>query len=60
MDQLKMYLLPGTRLPEPVLPEGYSISNYTCEADQDEWSACCANGCLSITRRIWRSAGALC
>lgn len=44
MAQLKMYWFPGTPIKEEPLPEGYSISNYKCEADKLAWVECCKNG----------------
>ncbi len=44
MAQLKMYLLPGTPIPDDPLPEGYSVSNYRTEADKLAWVACCRHG----------------
>lgn len=39
-----MYWLPGTPINEVPLPEGYSISNYSCDADMLAWCECCKNG----------------
>ncbi len=47
MHQLKMYWLPGTPVQSDPLPEGYSFSNYKCEADKAAWTACCRNGLVS-------------
>ena len=47
MHQLKMYWLPGTPIQSDPLPEGYSFSNYKCEADKQAWTACCRNGLVS-------------
>ena len=47
MHQLKMYWIPGTPVRSDPLPEGYSFSNYRCEADKDAWTACCRNGLVS-------------
>lgn len=44
MAQLKMYWFPGTPINDEPLPEGYSISNYSCEADKMAWVECCKNG----------------
>ena len=33
MEQLKMYFLKGTPVPELLLPEGYSFSLYKGESD---------------------------
>ncbi len=44
MAQLKMYWFPGTPIKEEPLPEGYSISNYKCEADKLAWVECCKDG----------------
>ena len=44
MAQLKMYWFPGTPIKDEPLPEGYSISNYCCEADKMAWVECCKNG----------------
>ena len=44
MAQLKMYWFPGTPVNEVPLPEGYSVSNYKCEADKLAWCECCKNG----------------
>ncbi len=49
MAQLKMYWLPGTPIKEETLPEGYSFSNYKCEADKLEWCECCKNGLVADT-----------
>lgn len=46
MSQLKMYWLQGTPIEELTLPEGYSVSNYKCEADKLSWVECCKNGLL--------------
>ena len=47
MHQLKMYWLAGTPVQLDPLPEGYSFSNYACEADKEAWTACCRNGLVS-------------
>ena len=47
MAQLIMYWLKGTPVKEYELPEGYSISNYSCEADKAAWVECCKNGLVS-------------
>lgn len=47
MAQLKMYRLFGTPINEVPLPEGYSISNYKCEADKLAWCECCKNGLIA-------------
>lgn len=44
MAQLKMYWFPGTPVNEVPLPEGYSVSNYKCDADKIAWCECCKNG----------------
>lgn len=46
MAQLKMYWLPGTPIEEVTLPEGYTVSNYKCEADKEAWCECCKNGLI--------------
>lgn len=47
MAQLKMYRFYGTPINEVPLPEGYSISNYKCEADKLAWCECCKNGLVA-------------
>lgn len=47
MAQLKMYWFPGTPIKDEPLPEGYSISNYKCDADKLAWCECCKNGLVS-------------
>ena len=47
MAQLKMYWIPGTPIKNFDLPEGYSISNYKCEADKLAWCDCCKDGLIA-------------
>lgn len=47
MQQLKMYWLKGTEIKHYPLPEGYSVSNYKCEADKLAWVECCKNGLVA-------------
>ena len=59
MSQLKMYWLPGTPVREDPLPEGYSFSNYACEADKEAWTICCRNGLVSdddTVEQAWNGA----
>ncbi len=44
--QLKMYRLSSTPFEELKLPEGYSYSNYSCEADKLAWVECCKQGLI--------------
>ena len=46
MEQLKMYLLPEIHVPKFTLPEGFSVTTYRTEADQQEWFECCLDGKL--------------
>lgn len=46
MAQLKMYWLPGTKIEEHALPEGYCVSNYKNESDKLAWVECCKQGLL--------------
>ncbi len=46
MAQLKMYRLPDAKLPKLTLPEGYSISRFSSDADIPGWIACCMDGSL--------------
>lgn len=47
MAQLKMYWLKGTPIREMHLPEGFSISRYSCDEDMQEWIACCKDGLIA-------------
>ena len=44
MGQLTMYWLPGNKIPNEPLPEGYSISTYKQESDKLDWCRICQNG----------------
>lgn len=46
MEQLKMYLLRDSVLPELNLPNEYTISRYSGETDAEGWIACCSDGNL--------------
>ncbi len=47
MAQLKMYWINDKKVDLLPLPEGYSFSKYTCEADKMAWVECCRNGLVS-------------
>lgn len=47
MEQLKMYWLKGSEIPQPELPDGYSVSTYKDESDKLAWVECCKNGLVS-------------
>ena len=44
-----MYRLPGAPAERSDLPEGYTISKYTCDDDKQAWADCCKNGLVSDT-----------
>ena len=52
-----MYWFPGTPIKEYDLPEGYSVSNFKCVSDRDDWVRICRNGLVGDGHDGFRGFG---